>query len=644
MRTAVAGLVALLVVGILASAGGQERSSDGGSTRKGNVTCHTEMTPMRDGTLLATDVYLPAASGRYPVILERTPYGLRLGHGCFRGISGEMAFWAENGYVALTQDSRGTFRSQGMYNPFFQEQNDGYDAVEWAAAQPWSNGKAALTGTSYFGVTQWQAAVTAPPHLVAIAPGQTATDYHDHWTYVNGVFDLWFAQSWLLNFFAPDAYRRELIAKGTATEEARKASDEYLARGKRQIFTSWSKQVPLTSFQEFRTLAPYYYEWLKHPDYDDYWAAIDVEKRWGTITVPAFVNGGWSDLFAVGSIRGFNGMKAAAGSATARAGSKLVMYPGGHGGTGALTFDGAESVNLRALQLRFYDHYVKGLDNGVDREPAVRLFVQSPPDGGARGGGWWLTSDSFPPPEAKKMGYSLRSAGHANTRSGDGVLDAQGAPSGPPDTFTYDPVDPVPSHGGGLCCTSLGFYFGSGAQEQSPLELRKDVLVFTGPPLTADLTVVGPVTFTFWAKSSARDTDFTVKLVDVRPDGFAYNVLDRVVRTRFRNGSKSKPELIEPNTAYKYEVELGNTAIIFKAGHRLRLDISSSKFPQLARNPNTGADVAQEGRLIRAVQTVLHDAGHPSRLELSVIPSAQRATENQSAGIPGRWFVSKRAK
>jgi len=174
-----------------------------------------------------------------------------------------------------------------------------------------------------------------------------------------------------------------------------------------------------------------------------------------------------------------------------------------------------------------------------------------------------------------------------------------------------------------LCCTSLGSYFGSGAQEQTPIESRKDVLVYTGGPLTSDLTVVGPVTVTLWAKSSARDTDFTVKLVDVQPNGFAYNVLDRVVRTRFRNGSKAAPSLVEPNTPAEYKLELGYTATVFKVGHRLRLDISSSKFPQLARNPNTGTDPATESHLQTAVQTVLHDAEHPSRVELSVVPNAK---------------------
>jgi uncharacterized protein len=622
LRTTSAAVIAVVILWTPSDA--QQRSAANTQpTSKNGITCRTEFVPMRDGTMLATDIYLPSTPGRYPVVLQRTPYGLVLGHGCFSGISGDLAYWAEHGYVALNQDSRGTFRSQGTFEPFFEEQRDGYDAVEWAAAQPWSTGKVAMTGVSYFGATQWQAAITTPPHLVAIAPSQTATDYHDNWTYVNGVFDLWFGQSWVLNFFAPDAYRRDLIAKGKSPEEALKAANDYRDKGKLAILAEWAKQTPLKSFDGFRAFAPYYYEWLDHPNYDDYWARIDVETHWPDVKVPALISGGWSDIFLIGTMRSFNGMTTKAGSAVARDGSRLVMLPGGHGGTGAMTFTGPETYDLRALQLKFFDHYTKDAKNDLEQQPRVRLFVQDFPDVGTKAGGYWLTTSSFPPRNATNVTFSLRSLGHANTRLGDGSLDRDKPASGPPDAFTYDPANPVLSHGGGLCCTSLGSYFGSGAQEQTPIESRKDVLVYTGGLLPSDLTVVGPVTVTLWAKSSARDTDFTVKLVDVQPDGFAYNMLDRVVRTRFRNGSKAAPSLVEPNTPAEYKLELGYTATVFKAGHRLRLDISSSKFPQLARNPNTGTDPATESRLQTAVQTVLHDAEHPSRVELSVVPSAK---------------------
>jgi putative CocE/NonD family hydrolase len=588
---------------------------------KNGVTCHTEYAKMRDGTQLATDVYLPAAPGSHPVIMQRTPYGLRLGHGCFAGTSGAVAFWAEHGYVGLTQDVRGTFRSQGVFRPIFQEQADGYDAVEWAAAQPWSNGKVAMTGSSYFGVTQWQAALSTPPHLVAIAPAVTATDYHDQWTYVNGVFDLWFAQSWTLAFFAPDAYRRDLIAKGTGPDAAKTASDTYLAQNKERIFTSWAPQLPLASLPDYRTLAPYYYEWIAHPNYDDLWASVDVERHFSNVKVPALVTGGWYDLFQIGSVRSFQGMRAQGGSEAARNGARLVMDgTGAHGGLGAMTLNPSHNINVQALQLRFYDHYLKGADNGLAREPRVQLFVQMPPDAGTEMGGFWVTGDTFPLPGTQASRFNLRSGGHANTSAGDGVLDLTRRSDGAADTFVYDPAKPVPTLGGGLCCLTLGSYFGSGVQNQSTIEARDDVLVYTSAPLTANLAMVGQAKVKFWATSSARDTDFTAKLVDVHPDGFAQNLLDRVVRARFRNGSKSAPSLIEPGKAYEYEIDLGYSASVFKPAHRIRLDISSSNFPHLPRNQNTGNDPATDTGMVTATQRILHDADHPSYLELSVVP------------------------
>ena len=619
-----------LAAGVLLAAaagltGGPARAQERERGSGAGVTCETVRVPMRDGVMLATDVYRPAAPGRYPVILQRTPYGFRLGQGCFSsGLSGAMAFWAENGYVAVSQDARGTYRSEGVFRPIIQEQADGYDAIEWAAAQPWSNGRVAMTGTSYMGVTQWQAALTAPPHLVAIAPGQTATDYHDHWTYVNGVFDLWFGQSWPLAFFAPDAHRRRLIAGGAAPEAAERAARAYLAEGERLIARDWIEQVPLADFADFRELAPYYYEWLAHPSYDDYWAAVDVEAQWEKITVPALVTGAWGDLFHIGSVRGFNGMRSGAGSEAARAGTLLVMTGGGgHGQEGAVSFGGAGDRDLRELRLRFYDHHVKGISNGIDREPRVQLFVQVPPDSGTEGSGFWLEGDAFPPAGAVTARFNLASGGGANSRWGDGVLARGEPPHGPDDSFTYDPRDPAPALGGGLCCLTLGFYFRSGAQDQSTVERRDDVLVYTSAPLAEDLAVIGPVKVRLWATTTARDTDFTAKLVDVHPDGFAQNVLNRVVRARFRNGSKAPPSSIEPGRAYEYEIDLGYTANVFRAGHRVRLDVSSSDFPHLARNHNTGDDPATDGRFVVAVQTVHHDAQRPSHVELTVVPGVE---------------------
>jgi putative CocE/NonD family hydrolase len=614
-------VAALLTSGIILQAGGTNPDQKSPVVvGKSGVKCHTEYVAMRDGVLLATDVYLPAAPGKYPVILQRTPYGLRLGHGCFERTSGQMAYWAEHGYVGITQDARGTFRSQGNFQPIVQEQADGHDAVEWAAAQAWSNGRVGMAGTSYFGVTQWQAALARPPHLLAIAPGQTATDYHDHWTYVNGVFDLWFGQSWLLNFFTPDEFRRREIAKGQSPENALKASDEYLSKGKEEIFSKWSSQAPLTAFDGFRTLAPYYYEWLAHPNYDEYWAKVDVEAHFSDLKVPAFISGGWSDLFALGSVRGFMGLRAHGGTPEARAGTKLIMQPGGHGGEGVIEYGRSSDVDVRSMQLRFYDRYVKGTLTEPDRDPAVQLFVQVPPDNGTQGRGFWLTSDTFPLPATQKTRYNLRSGGKANSRRGDGLLDASAPSDGPDDTFVYDPKRPVPSYGGGLCCLSLGSYFGSGAQDQSVIELRDDVLVYTSAPLAKDLAAIGPVTVSFWARSTAKDTDFTAKVVDVHPDGFAQNVLDRIVRARFREGSKKAPSLIEPGKVYQYTIDLGYAGTVFKRGHRIRLDISSSSFPHFAPNHNTGGDPANDSQFVTATQTLVHNPQQPAFVELSVVP------------------------
>jgi putative CocE/NonD family hydrolase len=625
--------VALLFIAFALTASARQRSleppaqDDTVTANSTGVTCRTVQVQMRDGVLLATDVYVPAKSGRYPVILQRTPYGLQLGHGCFAALSGGMAFWAEHGYVGVNQDVRGTFRSQGTFTPIFQEQNDGYDAVEWAAAQPWSDGRVAMSGTSYFGVTQWQAALTAPPHLTAFTPGQTATDYHDNWTYQNGVFDLWFGQSWILQFFAPDSYRRQLIAKGMSHADALAASNRYLAE-KRAEIPQWVSMVPLTDVSAFRTLAPYYYEWLAHPDYDDYWAKVDVEAQFNRVKAPALVNGAWGDLFAVGSVRSFEGMRTKAGTPAAREGTMLVMESAGHGGAGVVTYRdeserGDNPSTLRDLQLRFYDHYVKGIDNGIEREPRVQLFVQVPPDSGTQGSGFWITGDTFPLPGTEKVIFHLRSGGRANTRFGNGVLDRKQSPDGSDDTFVYDPANPVPSHGGGLCCLSLGFYMNSGAQDQSLLELRNDVLVYTSAPLEEDLPAIGPVKVKFWATTTAPDTDFVAKLVDVHPSGFAQNILERVLRARFRNGSKKPPVPVVPGQAYEYEIDLGYTATMFKAGHRVRLDITSSKFPHLARNHNTGGDPSTDARFSAATQTIHHGPGRPSYLELSVAPGVR---------------------
>jgi putative CocE/NonD family hydrolase len=586
-----------------------------------DVTCHIEYTPMRDGVRLATEVYLPGTAGKYPVVMQRTPYnrnGAAVDNNCNNTT---LQFFAKNGYAALNQDVRGMFRSEGTFNAMVQEARDGYDAIEWAAVQSWSTGRIGMFSGSYVGLTQWQPAIHTPPHLTAISPNVTASDYHDHWTYVNSVFDLWFAQSWLLLTFGPETYLRDLLATGLSREQANQEVANWVAKGRADILSKWVWQLPLESFPVYRSIAPYYYDWLEHPSYDRFWARLDIEPRYHNVTVPALNSGGWYDIFQIGTVRNFQGMRTEGGSAVARSGSKLVMWSTCHAcppGTfaGAIDFGPNNQVDMNALNLRWFDHWLKGIDNGIDREPAVKLFVMVPPDTGTTGGGFWVTGDEYPLPNTQGLRFYLHSRGNANTRLGDGALDVRFRGHGRPDEYVYDPREPVPTRGGNMCC--INDLLPSGAFDQSTIEARDDVLVYTSAPLTQDLVVIGPIKVNLWAASSARDTDFTAKLVDVHLDGFAHNVLDRIVRAQYRKGSKLPPSFTRPDKPYEYLIEMGNTATVFKKGHKVRLEISSSNFPHYARNQNTVNQFGEDARLKRAFQTIFHDAAHPSSLELPV--------------------------
>jgi putative CocE/NonD family hydrolase len=602
------------------------------------VSCHIEWAKLRDGTTLATEVYLPSnRSGPLPVILQRTPYNRfppGPGSNCK---SPDFIYLADHGYAALSQDVRGRYRSHGVMNAMQQEAQDGYDAVEWAAVQPWSTGKVGMFGGSYVGLTQWQPAIHTPPHLAAIAPMITASDYHDHWTYVNGAFDLWFGQSWMLLTFAGEQYMRNLEARGYSEAEVKAKTTDWLNAGRRDILTKWVWELPLNSFNVFREgnpqpLAPYYYDWIAHPNYDPFWAKMDVEPRYQDVRVPTLNIGWWYDIFQIGTVRNFQFMRSEGGTAAARNGTKLLMWAQCHAcppGTkaGDIDFGPQNQYDLNALYVRFFDRWLKGIQNGIDKEPAAKLFVMLPPDRGTQGSGFWISSDTFPLAGTDTTKLLLQSGGHANSSAGDGVLvraggddsadDDDSARAGA-DRFTYNPHNPVPTRGGDMCC--INDLLPSGAFDQAEIEKRDDVLVYTTAPLRENLAVIGQVNVKLWAISSAPDTDFTAKLVDVHPDGYAQNILDRLVRARYRRGSKLPPSFIEPGKTYQYDIELGNTSTVFKAGHRVRLEVSSSNFPHYVRNQNTTDDVGSSTRMRNAHQTILHDEEHPSHLTLPVVP------------------------
>ncbi len=622
----IAAAAAGLVLAIAGTAGAAP-SQSAQSGDPGDVTCRIEQAPMRDGVELATEVYLPSGEGPFPVILQRTPYNRRspsAGSDCDAAVG---RYFAARGYVLLNQDTRGRYRSGGEFDAMRQEPPDGYDAVEWAAAQPWSNGKVGMIGGSYVGLTQWQAAGETPPHLVAIAPHYSSSDYHKGWTYQGGAFDLWFAQSWTAQTLAPDTLQRRLEADGMPLEQVLQEVEAFVAEGRERLRDDWLWQLPLKDFAAFRrdgNIAAYYDEWLARPGYDDYWAGLDLETKYPRIQVPALITGGWYDIFQEGTIRNFMGMREEGGSDIARTGTRLIMRALCHAcpadtTAGEIDFGPDNILDLNAAWARWFDYWLKGIDNGVADDPPVRLFVMTPPDEGTAGGGFWIEADEFPLPDAVETRFYLRSGGHANSAAGDGVLGTDG-PGGEPDTYVYDPREPVPTVGGNMCCRND--MLASGAFDQRAVERRGDVLVYTSEPLEEDLTVIGPVQVELWAASSARDTDFTAKLVDVHLDGYAHNVSEGIVRARFRN-SDYLESWLTPGAVHDYTIDMGYTANVFRRGHRIRLEISSSNFPHFDRNLNTATVFGEGAEPVPATQRVLHDDLHPSQLVLQVAPDVR---------------------
>jgi putative CocE/NonD family hydrolase len=367
---------------------------------------------------------------------------------------------------------------------------------------------------------------------------------------------------------------------------------------------------------------------LWHPSLDSYWLPEDVELQYSQLTIPTLSIGGWYDIFNLGEVGNFQGMQTRGGSALARNNAHLIMYATCHAcptGTavGDLDYGPRNALNLPAVELRWFDHWLKGADNGVQNMPAVRLFVMEPPDSGSSGTGFWVKSSGFPLPGTTDVNYYLSSNGHANTLGGDGTLGTSQASATTPDSYRYDPRNPVPTVGGNMCC--INGLLPSGAFDQRAVEQRPDVLVYSSAPLTRAEAVAGHVVVKLSASSSAPDTDFTAKLVDVHPDGFAQNIADGIIRARYRD-SLTDPTLITPGVPYKYTIDLGNTAVVFRPGHQIRLEISSSNFPHYDRNPNTGARFAQTAQVRTATQTILHGGDFQSYVTLPVAPITVPAT------------------
>ncbi|HSZ23825.1 MAG TPA: CocE/NonD family hydrolase [Candidatus Sulfotelmatobacter sp.] len=567
--------------------------------------------PMRDGCVLRADLFRPDTPDKLPVLLNRTPYNKAM-PGVFTGTLDALRA-AEAGYNVMVQDCRGRFASAGVWNCFTDEARDGYDTIEWAARQGWANGNVGSYGASYMGATQWLAATTAPPSLKAMAPSITASDYHDGWTYQGGAFSLFFNVSWTMAALAPARLLRERADNPAVIGELGAVMSSIDSMRAKMDFT------PLKDFPMFRAGAPYFFDWLAHPGYDDYWRALSIEERHSAINVPALNIGGWYDIFQRGTIRNYTGMRTHGATAAARNGQRLIIGPWNHSVpfnnlVGAVDFGfraSAVSADMDGATLRFFDQWLKGKP-GADAEAPVRIFVM--------GTNQWRDEKEWPLAGTDFRRYYLHSRGRANSMYGDGALSTDAPGGEPPDSYLYNPLDPAPTVGGGLCCYAGALQ--GGAFDQQAVEHRADVLVYSTEPLPEDVEVTGPIALTLYASSSAPDTDFTAKLVDVSPCGTALNLTDGIIRARWRN-SRTTPTMLAPGKVEEFKIDLWSTSNVFKQGHRIRLEVSSSNFPRFDRNPNTGhepfADAATEMR--PAMQTVMHDRAFASHLTLPLIPA-----------------------
>jgi putative CocE/NonD family hydrolase len=588
--SATIGCVLCAVVGLAAAAEEPHFAAPGPRTNDVVVDNRVPVA-MRDGVVLYADVYRPAGEGRYPVIVGRTPYSIeRYATPVYEYPNAYEAplFFASRGYVFVYQDIRGRYESDGKWEPFRNDIDDGYDTVEWAARQPWSNGKVGMQGVSYEGTVQWRAAMSAPPHLVTIVPSVASTSLYHDWVTSNGAWRLGFNLEW-------GAIRMESRTTQNSGPNLGADAPESLAIARIQ------RHLPLADMPRIagRHSGAFYQDWIAHPNYDDYWRAIDAEEAFDRIRIPVLNFGGWFDLFRQGTLRGYSGLRARGGSELAREQTRLVIGAYGHWPTrrvGELDFGPSAFIDQNALALEWFDYWLKGADNGVRDRAPVRLFVM--------GLNQWRDEDDFPPARAQPCKLYLQSGGALAPRPQGG--------SAPADHYVYDPANPAPAVGG--------------ASDVRRFEQRPDVLTYTSNSLTDDLEVIGPLSLTLYAASDAPDTDFVGRLVDVYPDGRALAIADGILRARYRE-STSQPQWLTPGKVYRLKIDLSGTAILFPQGHRLRVEITSSAFPAFDRNLNTTEPFGAGTEMRKARQSVYHTAAYPSHLLLSVtnaVPSSRR--------------------
>jgi putative CocE/NonD family hydrolase len=558
--------------------------------------------PMRDGAKLLTDLYRPGAEGKFPVILIRTPYKKDM-------MEPQAAYYARRGYVVAVQNCRGRFGSPGTWEPFVHEPTDGYDAVEWLAGQPWSSGKVGMIGGSYVGWVQWWAAAQRPPHLVTIIPNVAPPDPFFNIPYEYGVFFLRAAIWWA------EVLDREVTADLSGSKFADLMEKKY---------SKLLSALPVIDLDK-KVLGKenaYWRKWIEHPVNDQYWEQANFLERLKDVTIPVYHQSGWFDGDGIGSKLNYLAM--------ARHGhryQKLVLGPWGHTDEAARSLGdrdfGADAlVDLQRSYLRWFDHWLKGVDNGIDREPLVSIFVM--------GSNQWLHGPTYPLPGTHFEKWYL-AGGHANTSGGAGRLSPEPpAEKAEPDRYTYDPADPTPDPEAYEEPDAPADK--SAAKPQSREEKKKaaeayhadvtrrrdDILVYATQPLEKPLTFAGPLSAVLYASSSARDTDWFVRLMDVDGKGKIFQLAEGKVRARYRLTTK-KPEFLEPEKVYEYTIDLWQTGITIPKGSRLRVEVASASFPSFSRNLNTGGHNETETAFVKARQQVYHSREYPSHILLPVV-------------------------
>jgi hypothetical protein len=571
------------------------------STPKYEVEIQSNVSvPMRDGVKLAADIYRPAGVDKAPAILVRTPYKKEMSE-----LQGR--FYARRGYVFAIQDCRGRFSSTGVWEPFMNEAKDGYDAVEWLASQPFCNGKVGMIGASYLGWVQWWAASRHPPHLVTIIPNVSPPDPFYNVPYEYGVFFLWGAIWWA-----------DVVESNATADLSGAAMSKTMDRKFQKVLRS----LPVVDLDKavLGKENPYWRQWIAHPNNDSYWERSSFLDRLKDARIPVFHQSGWFDGDGIGTK--LNYLKMASYKHPYQ---KLILGPWGHTDTasrriGDRDFGPQAIVDLQRLYLRWFDYWLKGLDNGITKEPLVDLFVM--------GTNKWLHGETYPLANTQFRKLYLSSQGNANSAKGGGKLSWQLPPAdAPADRYTYDPGDPTPDP---------GMYEESEESEkkvrsveerkqeaeeyaQKLTETRQDILVYISDPLEKPLTFAGPISAVLHAASSAKDTDWFVSLMEVDEKGKMYGLGRGKIRARFRKSMK-EPQLLKPGEIYQYTIDLWHTGITIPAGRRLRVEVASAAFPRFSRNLNTGGHNETETRYVSAQQAVYHDGQHASYILLPVIP------------------------